>query len=149
MMSNEKVLHSLGVARCCYEIARENHIEENKARIMWLMGFLHDIGYEFTDTPYEHAKESFEVVRELFNNKFAHLAIISAIKNHGDPDINEPSDWLRILNYADMTTDNNGNSISVEKKLEEIKGKYGKDHEIYLQAVELVKKQNLEGKFEL
>ena len=49
-ITSNRLEHSIAVARKCYTLAKtEYEMSEEEARKMFLMGFIHDMGYEFTD----------------------------------------------------------------------------------------------------
>ena len=46
MISENKIKHILGVARRCKEIAKKQGLSEQEQNACYVMGFLHDIGYD-------------------------------------------------------------------------------------------------------
>ena len=57
---------------------------------------------------------------------------------HGSLTHEYSSQYLDILNCADMQIDKYGNDVGFEKRLEDIKSRYGEDSEVYLKCIELV-----------
>lgn len=55
-ISENKLLHIIGVARECERLAKEAGMTEKEQAACFVMGFLHDIGYERTtpDNATEH-----------------------------------------------------------------------------------------------
>lgn len=132
-----RLKHMLGVARRCYEIALENGYDEHTARKLFLVGYLHDIGYEFSETGENHADISNQMIISLFGveNK--------AIKEHGQLNKDLNNIELRILNIADLTVDSFGNKCTVYNRLLDIKNRYGKESKAYQTALDLAKQLKL------
>lgn len=57
---------------------------------------------------------------------------------HREIDKDYDSIYLTILNKADMQIDKFGNDVGYDKRLEDIKSRYGEDSEIYLKCFKLV-----------
>ena len=136
---NDKAKHCLNVARKCYEIAKEKYgQDEDFARKMWLIGYCHDIGYEFTDkeNPHDHALIANQMIVSAFN------VSCSAILNHGKR-IPQNSLELKILNEADLLVDRKGNISSVESRLSDIAMRYSFESPEYTNAHWLAKELEL------
>ena len=48
-MDEDRLRHSLAVARKMIEIGREYNLKENELKDLFVLGFNHDIGYEYGD----------------------------------------------------------------------------------------------------
>lgn len=132
-ITNNKLCHCLGVARQCYKIAKEKYdFDEEAARGMFVVGFNHDIGYEFCDKPNEHPMESARMLDLAFGT------YNSTIARHGNP-CYEQTISLRILNEADLTVSHTGDIITAEERLLGIKQRYGEDSREYINAIKLAK----------
>lgn len=57
---------------------------------------------------------------------------------HGDPNSKYNSLYLTILNMADMQIDKYGNDVGYEKRLEDIKTRYGIDSLQYINAQKII-----------
>lgn len=138
-ISDKKMRHILSVARQCYEIAKNEYkLEEEECRKMFLVGFLHDIGYEFCENSEEHPYVGNEIIKSYFNRD------VNSIKNHGKPNRIDTYDLESvILNKADMTVDSNGDVVGVEDRLLDIKNRYGIKSRQYKNSVEVAKKIGL------
>ena len=140
MIDENRIQHMLGVARRCYALAKDAGYSEKICRNMWLMGLLHDVGYEFGE-PKDHAK----VGAEMFEGLQAYpdfWHICNAIKRHGVSEKQERygnSLYLSILNEADMTVDHKGLNCSYEERLSDIAQRYGKDSDPYRETQEFMK----------
>ena len=117
-ISENKLLHIIGVARECERLAKEAGLTEREQTACFVMGFLHDIGYERT-TP---------------DNATEHPYIGEAIRAHGHK-FENLSIYDRILNQADLTTDFRGNHVTIDERLDSIAFKYGKANKHYITAV--------------
>ena len=60
------------------------------------------------------------------------------VYNHGNPNSNYSSLYLKILNMADMQIDKYGNDVGYKKRLEYIKNRYGENLEPYLCSKQIV-----------
>lgn len=132
MITENKLHHILAVARRCYNLAKLQGCDEDFCERMFMAGWCHDVGYEFLDTPEGHSKKSADLVQSAFgcdNN-----LIIEAIRNHGEVPIENLSIELKFLILADLTTDSHGNEVPVDKRLEEIRERYGVDSTQYIKA---------------
>ena len=140
MLSENKVRHILKVAELCYFIALEKYnLTEEKARAMWVIGYNHDIGYNFMsseDSPKKHPEIGSNAIKEAFNFD------CEAIRLHGKC-VSQSNLSLRILNEADLRVDSHGNEVSVEERLADICKRYGKDSSQYGQAMWLAKELEL------
>lgn len=59
---------------------------------------------------------------------------------HGEINIEYKSLYLDILNQADMQIDKYDNDVGYDKRLEDIKNRYGKDSDVYNKCCKLVDK---------
>ena len=76
----------------------------------------------------------------LKNNGFKYW---QEVYYHGENNIEFNSLYLTILNQADMQIDKYGNDVGYEKRLCDIKSRYGKDSIVYKKCFELVEKIRL------
>lgn len=146
MITDERMKHMLGVARQCYSLAKEQGCTEAVSRDFFLMGLLHDIGYEFTDEQEKHAQIGYEMLEHVIGSSpYSYINIIESIGRHGDSTYKLENTPLRlaILNRADMTTDNAGNPCTVDEKLREIAEHHGINSFEYKRAMELVQNQKI------
>lgn len=133
-ISENRLHHLLGVAKKCYELAKERGHNEEFCRKMFLLGFVHDAGYEFSKSTKEHEEISAQMLQYLGLDENSHE--VQAIKHHNSFLSRSNEEWL-ILVEADMTTDNAGNPISVMARLDSIQDIYGDYSEEYEHACEL------------
>lgn len=137
-ITDNRLRHNLGVARECYNLALHKYnFSEEKARGMFVMGFLHDIGYEFADNRKNHPSVSYEIILQLDKD------MLLAIKNHGNSTLDEFSIFDKVLNNADLTVNSKGDNCSVEDRLNDIKIRYGDNSKEYNSALDLADKLGL------
>lgn len=111
-----------GVAYKSYNLAREVfNMEEDTARGLFLMGLVHDFAYAFVENQTDHEHEGGRIL-ELSGFDWA-----EAVSDHGNPDIENWTDELLILNIADMTTSPDGKPITTNQRLEDIENRYSTD----------------------
>lgn len=130
MISEGRMKHILTVARQCYSIAKEKGYDEDYARKMFAVGFLHDIGYEFAEND-THGETGASIAVLIGVDP----EVVEAIRKHGKE--NDGSVILSILNEADMMTDGKGNAVGIEERLKDIKERYGETSPVYEKCLEL------------
>ena len=121
-LSDSRLFHMRGVAYKSYNLAREVfNMEEDTARGLFLMGLVHDFAYAFVENQTDHEHEGGRIL-ELSGFDWA-----EAVFDHGNPDIENWTGELLILNIADMTTSPDGKPITIGQRLEDIENRYGTD----------------------
>jgi predicted hydrolase (HD superfamily) len=133
-MDEGRLKHSLAVARKMVKIAKENDMPDEEIKACFIIGYNHDIGYEFAINGTNHNKVGGNILK---NNDFKYW---KEIYYHGIVDSNYKSIYLDILNQADMQIDKYGNDVGYDKRLEDIKNRYGEKSEIYLNCTKLINK---------
>ena len=140
-ITDNKLHHMLGVARKAYQLAIERGHDKIFARRMFLLGYIHDVGYEFSYTTPEHPIISANMLYHLadidINDKQGILKnSYNAIRLHGQYTDEETEEW-RILTMADFLVDNTGNEVTVTQRLEDIKERYGEYSDQYLTSCDV------------
>lgn len=137
MISGNKLRHSLGVAKACQQYGREMHKSEEYCDALFVMGFLHDIGYEKSpDTCHPSVGGS------MIESFIKHPEMLEAIKTHGKK-FENLNTIDTILNMSDLTVSYNGKPCTVHERLEGIKESCGEDSEHFKNAMLLVKALDL------
>lgn len=135
MISENKIKHSLAVARKCREIALHQNSDTEFADAMFVMGLLHDIGYEF-EPDSNHGHRSVEMIEAFIK----HLdGCKDAIACHGLC-FDNWSNYDEILNQADMSTSYDGTPTTIDKRLEGIREIWGENSIHYKHAIEVSNK---------
>ena len=141
-ISDERLAHMRSVGRRAQLIAEQIGVRDQKSlQDIFLLGYLHDVGYEFSDDQSDHARVGGEILRR---NGYPYWR---EVYYHGDPDTGYSSQLLDILNTADMVTDPNGDSVTLDKRLEDIADRYGRDSSQYIKARELAEQLVAKGLF--
>jgi len=131
-MDEDRLKHSIAVARKMIKIGKEYGLNEEELQDLFALGLNHDIGYEF-GTNENHNIIGGEMLKR--NN----YKCWKEVYYHGVPNSEYKSIYLDILNTADMMIDKYGNDVGFDKRLEDIKERYGEDSKTYINAEILVK----------
>ena len=143
MITQNRWQHILGVARKCREYAAKFRPDDSKfTEDMFLLGIMHDLGYEFIESNASHAAIGGEILKR---NDYRYWQEVSL---HGDETVENMSDELFILNCADMSTGPNGEDFSFIERLEEIASRFGKDADAYKKCVIEVEKLKTDKRYE-
>ena len=126
-MDENRLKHSMSVANKMVELNNAKNAEE-----VFLIGYLHDIGYQFTDDKTQHNRIGGEILKK-FGFKFW-----KEVYYHGEVNCEYKSDYLNLLNKADMIIDSKGNNVGFQNRLEDIKTRYGKNSPQYIKAKQLI-----------
>ena len=130
MIEENRLKHILGVARQVRRLALKLRPKDNMfSQDMFVVGFLHDFGYEFDEDKRPHALIAGEILKRL-NFKYC-----EAVENHGNVNVDMMSDELFLLNCADMTVKGDGTLVTTDERLADIGSRYGKESAIYQKAV--------------
>ena len=130
-MDNDRLKHSLAVANKMVEIAKERNLSETEIQELFLLGFVHDIGYRF-DVDNKHGVIGGEMLK---NSNYKYW---KEVYYHGDINSEYASMFLEILNKADMQIDKYGNDVGFDKRLEDIKNRHGEQSSAYMNCVQLI-----------
>ena len=87
----------------------------------FVLGFLHDIGYEFVDEQKDHAKMGGWILKSQGYKYWREVYY------HGIPYPGYSSKLLTLLNQVDITTGPTGEYMTIEERLQDIGNRYGKD----------------------
>jgi len=137
-MDGDRIKHSFAVARKMKQIAIDLGLNDEEINDCFIIGFIHDIGYEFATNKMEHNKIGGEILKR---NNFKYW---KEIYYHGEPEIEYESLYLDILNQADMQIDKYGNDVGYDKRLEDIKSRYGETSIVYEKCAQLIKNRDLQ-----
>ena len=130
-MNNDRLKHSYAVANKMVELGKEKKLSNEQLKELFVLGYLHDIGYQY-GTNENHNEIGGNLLKE---NNYKYW---KEVYYHGVPDSEYKSLYLDILNTADMMIDKSGNDIGFDKRLEDIKNRYGKDSIQYINCVKIV-----------
>ena len=139
-ISENRLRHILGVSRKAYKIAKKMGYDEDFCRRCFMLGWLHDVGYEFSETQSEHpgvsAKMMLCITPEDNASSDSRRLFYKAIKEHGQY-TSEMTVEYKILNMADMLVDSMGNEVTASQRLNDIRDRYGEYSDQYLTACDI------------
>ena len=142
MITENRWNHILGVARKAKEFALKLRPDDKKyAEDMFLLGLLHDVGYEFIESNAFHAAVGGEILKRSGYQYWQEVA------NHGNEMVENMSDELFILNSADMMTGPSGEDFTFEERLDEIASRFGKDAASYKKCIIEVQKLKADARY--
>jgi|GEM_PF-297848 len=134
-ISGGRVSHCLAVAETMKRLAKQYpkglSADEDD---LFLLGYLHDIGYAFADEQRNHACAGGE---ELKRQGYRYWR---EVYYHGKVQEEYDSAELDLLNYADMVTDVNGNDVTVSERIADIGRRYGESSYQKKESEELARK---------
>ena len=130
-MDNDRLKHCYAVATKMIEIGKEKGLTENQLEELFMLGYVHDIGYQFGDN------ENHNIIggNVLENSNYKYW---KEVYYHGIPNSEYKSLYLDILNRADMMIDKYGNDVGFDKRLEDIKKRYGEDSLQYINCLKII-----------
>ena len=132
-MDKDRLNHSLAVANKMIEIGESLNLKKSELQDLFVLGYNHDIGYHFCSNKLEHNIVGGEILK---NNGYKYW---KEVYYHGNPSGEYSSLFLEILNMADMQIDKYGNDVGYERRLEDIKLRYGEDSLQYVNANKVIK----------
>ena len=130
-MDENRLKHSLAVAKKMIEIGKEYNLDDKELQDLFVLGFNHDIGYEYGNN-LNHEHIGGEILKR---NDYKYW---KEVYYHGDINAQYSSLYLEILNKADMQIDKYGNDVGYTRRLEDIKTRYGENSITYKNAETLV-----------
>ena len=141
-ITEDKLRHSIGVARYMSRRAFELGWAPSKAQDMFVLGWVHDIGYEFDETNgVRHSAVGGSLLEEVGYKYWQEVAC------HGLPlaviedrlsSVDRPV--LDLLNEADLHIDIDGKEVTLNERLKGIAERCGSGSINYLTALELAQK---------
>jgi len=120
-ISDNKLKHSIAVGRYMQKYATERLLDPELGKEWFILGYLHDIGEEFTNKKEEHNKVGGTILKE---QKYKYW---KEVYYHGDPKTPYISPALLVLNLAELCVGSDGKVVGVDTKLKKIKEKFGED----------------------
>ena len=129
----DRLKHSYAVAIKMMELGKKKNLSDEQLSELFILGYLHDIGYQFG------FNENHNIIggNILKKNNFKYW---KEVYYHGILNSEYKSLYLDILNMADMMIDKYGNDVGFDKRLEDIKNRYGEESKTYCDAKILIEK---------
>ena len=142
MITQSRWNHILGVARKAKTLALKLKANDTKyAEDMFVLGVMHDLGYEFIKTNASHAAIGGAILQRAGYKYWKEVAL------HGDITIDHMTDQLFILDCADMMTGPNGEDFTFAERLNEIADRFGPDSDAYQKCVIEVQKLQTDSRY--
>ena len=139
-MKIDRLKHSYGVAKKMQEIGSNIGYNKKELDELFVLGLNHDIGYEFVNDGVEHNKVGGTILRNCGYKYWREVYY------HGEVQKEYSSMFLDILNSADMQVDIFGNDVGYEKRLDDIRNRYGDSSNVYCRCRKLVNNINEKNK---
>ena len=127
-----RMLHCHNVGLRMYFYAKK-HMgwPEEKCHDMYILGMMHDLGYELNADPFEHDEA---MARALGRTGYKY---IKEIYYHSRMQTKYDSPEMRLLYFGDMTVDGKGNWVTLEDRLKDLEERHGKNSEVYKESKEI------------
>lgn len=142
MITDERLTHIIKVARTAQRLAeclRPN--DKEFAEDMFLLGLVHDVGYEFSEGGKFHSKIGGEILRR---NAYRYA---DAVTKHSYLTDGELPDELYLLYCADMMVDTKGIECSLQERVNDIKKRYGADSVPYQDSLKKIEKLKSDARY--
>lgn len=120
MITNYRKKHIFAVAELMQSYGQERNYSADKCNELYTLGLLHDVGYAFLE---EIDFEKHEVVGGEFLQKQGYK-FWKEVYYHGVANSPYQSEYLDLLNLADMHIDSEGNYVSLDERLKELSKRY-------------------------
>ena len=119
-ISNNRLNHVIAVARKMRRIVQENQSKYNiTPKEAFILGYLHDIGYEFTGDQTQHSIVGGKILRDQNYRYWREVYYHSRVQyEYTSPE-------LILLNYCDITTGPNGEDFTIQERTDEVGRRYG------------------------
>ena len=118
----DRIKHSLAVARKMKKIVEENPDKFTASpNDVFVIGILHDIGYEFAENQQDHASKGGMVLKNQGYKYWREIFF------HGFPQEEYSSPELWLLNFADMVTSPAGEYVTISQRIDDIAKRYGEN----------------------
>lgn len=123
--------HCYNVGKRMQQYAKEKGYNEIFCNKMFILGSIHDIGYEINSDSYLHGVVLSELLEEYEFSK--------EIYHHSKLQLEHDSIAMKLLYLADMTVDGQGNWCTLKERLQDLESRYGRDSEPYIESEKIAK----------
>lgn len=120
MITDCRKKHIWAVAELMEKYGKEKNFSEKECHDLYILGLLHDVGYQFLEE------------KDYINHNIVGGEILKAegykfwqeVYYHGVVNSPYQSEYLDLLNLADMHIDSEGNYVTLDGRLEELSQRY-------------------------
>ncbi len=128
MITEERTKHIMAVAQLMADNAEKVGLDKEE---MYLLGYVHDIGYALGDAEEHHIKGGECLSKSTYK-------YYKEVLYHGKPVENYSSVALDLLNYADMHINKKGEYVTFEERLEDIAKRRGTNSPHYINCKKII-----------
>lgn len=128
--SRYKHCHNVGLKMYSYAKFHMG-MNETQCQQMFLLGILHDVGYELNSDAFMHDVAMSEILK---NSNYIYA---DEIEYHSYLQHDFDSQAMKLLYFGDMTVDGQGNWVSFEERLCDIKKRHGIESDVYKESVKI------------
>lgn len=122
VIPENRLKHCYGVAHVMYAVSKYYYKwDENKCQEMYILGLLHDAGYEFVKKGEPTANHAPVLAKILKRQSYPYY---KEILNHVTLTTKYKSDELNLLHLADLCVDGDGNVVDFDNRLKELKTRH-------------------------
>ena len=122
--------HNVGLRMASYA---KKHLgwDDVKCNDMYILGMMHDLGYELNPDPFEHDEAMSEALGHTGYKYVKEIAYHSCMQTEFD------SPEMRLLYFGDMTVDGRGKWCTLEERLKDLEKRHGKDSKVYKESLDI------------
>jgi len=141
-IEESRLKHSVEVARKAQRLALARKLFDlNYAGEMFTLGWLHDMGYEFSEVASDHPERGGVILKQQGYKNWREIYYHSNPESPYQSPYQSPE--LDILNTADMLTGPNGEYLTAEVRLKDISERYGIKSNQYVNAEKICRQLDL------
>lgn len=120
MIKDYRKQHIWAVAELMEKYGKERNFSDEKCHELYVLGLLHDVGYQFLEEK-DYVTHNVVGGGILKNQGYKFWR---EIYYHGVAKAPYQSEYLDLLNLADMHIDSEGNYVTLDERLEELSKRY-------------------------
>ncbi len=120
MIKDYRKQHIWAVAELLEQYGKEKNFSDEKCHQLYILGLLHDVGYQFLEEK-DYAKHNVVGGGILRNQGYEFW---KEVYYHGVVNSPYQSEYLDLLNLADMHIDSEGKYVTLDGRLEELSKRY-------------------------
>lgn len=123
--------HCYSVGKRMYTYAKEKlHWDEAHCIEMFVLGNIHDIGYELDPDPFRHD----EALACGLDTSYKYA---NEVRYHSYLQTIYDTPEMRLLYFGDMTVDGNGNWCTLEERLKDLGTRHGYNSDVYIESYKI------------
>ena len=128
-----RMLHCHNVGLRMYSYAKQRWgWPQDRCDDMYILGMMHDIGYELNPDPYEHD----EAMAKALGH--AGYKYIEEIRHHSFLQTDYDTPEMQLLYFGDSTVDGKGRWCTFEERLKDVEERHGKGSAVYQDTLAII-----------